>query len=276
MRMLEWLANVLTSREFLAVTSAATLGGLTATLVSLRLALRSISDGRTIIENSSQLVNGLRSVGDSLTTHRVGELPDCTDVIARLVADAQKSIEITAVHPGAGIFSAPEAWVRLSNALNERQSQKVAVELLFGTRAVRMKLVEAQYSEAFADWLAWSRNPANAARLELFAKRYHHSRPTFDDAKEFAVFGLDTDERIVREVFWAAKIEYTDAFVPLVSWIKDDNEAFFAIANNRGRATGFITRDQNMIQSLKSVRDLYPRVGQHPQCGSPADADVPG
>jgi hypothetical protein len=260
MHIVEWLASLLTSKEFIAFTSAATVAGLVATLVSLRLALRSISDSRTIIAKSTHLVEELRAVGNSLTTHRVGEVPDYIDVIVRLIADARKTIQITTIHPGPGIFSAPEAWVRLANALNERQSQKVAVELLVASRAARKAALEAQFSDAIGDWVRWLSNPDNTMKAELFARRYKYDKRNFADVSEFVTFSLDVQERTIREVYWGAHVEVTDDFVPLISWITDDTEAFFAIANNRGRNTGFITRDQNMIQSFKSVRDRYSRV----------------
>lgn len=268
------LATFLTSKAFLAFTSAATLCGLILTLVSLRLALKSITDGKTIVANSARVLKGLKDVGDSLTTHRVGELPYCVDIITALVASAQRTLQITTVFPAVGIFSAPEGSAKLAHAI-QLQADKLSIDLLFASRAARMEFITTQYAAAFADWPAWSSAPENTTRLVLFAKHYHHTSRSFATAHEFAEFGLAVDEKIVRDVYWAAtNIETTDAFIPVISWIKDDDEAFFAIANNRGYATGFITRDLNIIQSLKSVRDRYPRCAP-PAVGLAGPATLP-
>jgi len=237
----------LRSPEFSAIGSIATLGG-------LWLAWKAIVDGKALSKN-------LRDVEKSLSTRRVGEAPDLAGVIAELVVKAKVSIQITAIFPVVAIYRNPQAWVALENALRERQTHGVKVELLYSSREQRWSAMQLQYADAFKDWAKWSANPVNAARLEAFTKRYECKHYPFQKAEQFLEFILEVQADIVSHLYWTAPPKITDDFVPVITWIIDggtpEAEAFFAVTLSEGKTIGFVTRDQHLIGSFQSVRDLY-------------------
>jgi hypothetical protein len=252
--MVVWLSNLFTSPIFIIVTSTATVVGLIATIVSLRLALRSISDGK-------KFVRGLSAVQKSLTTRRVGESPEYGGVVARLVRQAKQSVQITQTFPVIGIYSGPEIWLELEHALMGCQARNVPVYLLVGSRSARKEALEIQFADCGgANWKQWADRPENSKKLAFFAKRYGYANAVFDTSVQFIEFCLDVQDQVIKQVFYDARKEVTDAFIPLPCWIRDDTEAVFAIANSRGRNTGFVTRDQHLISSFKELRGRYPRV----------------
>jgi hypothetical protein len=255
--MFEGAIRILSSSAFVAFASVVTIIGFVAALLSLRLGLRSISDGRAVLD-------GLKEVGESLTTHRVGESPHYIDSVTKLVRSAKTSLKITTIFPSIGVYTLPAEWVHLESALRECQSRNVRIELLLATRQARKQALKTQFSAAIADWNEWSKQPANDEKLRFFAKRYEYGRYPFEDSNAFIEFSLDVQDKVLKDTYWSASVQETDTFVPLLSWVADSSEAFFAIANIEGRNTGFSTRDQNLIRSFESVRGRYPTLVAKP------------
>ena len=272
--MLEWIEHILTSQGFVMFVSLATVIGLMITLYSLRLTLHSVAGSETLIdtsrstlarieaigENSEKTLMELKEVGESLTTHRIAESPNYTTEITKLVSKAKESLHITTIYPTNGIYSAPDSWDDLENALIKCQRIPgfVVSICLSGSREARKNALELQFSAASeSGWAEWSSQPPNAVLLPRFARRYRYKHEAFKDFAAFIEFSLDVQDRILEEVYWQAKPDETDQFIPLLSWIIDGSEAIFAIANSNGKSTGFLTRDQNMIDSFESVRKRY-------------------
>ena len=166
-------------------------------------------------------------------------------------------MEITAILPGIGYFSSPPGWVDLASALQKCQANGVRVSLLVGSRESRRSDHHVRFAEARKDWNRWKASADKAKLLEQFARRYHYADPVFSTPKDFEEFCLDVDERIIGEVFSMAELKVTSNFIPVMSWIIDGHIAIFAIMHSGGRNTGFVTRDQNLIQSLRDLRPRY-------------------
>jgi hypothetical protein len=130
--MLESLLRPFTSPTFVVLVSMATLAGLIATLVSLRLALRSISDSKNIVAE-------LKAVENSLTTRPIGESPTYCKDVTELVRDAKECMQITTMFPVIGIYSSPArvtvapTW---ANNLRQQSAVGIAASMLFITHGV--------------------------------------------------------------------------------------------------------------------------------------------
>jgi hypothetical protein len=242
------------SPAFIFVTSVSTLLGLIAALYSLRLARLSLADGK-------RMGDGLNAVHNSLTTRPAGESPEYCKDVTQLVQGARKSIQITSVYPQIGLYLSPNGWLHLEHEIRDRIYQGVKVELLVSSERRRREALEVQFPHnSPAQWAQWSNGPVEKQRLQFFAKQYGFEKEAFDNCAEFIAFCLRMQRRVIEQVFARAVIEETDAFVPLITWVVDDREALFAIANIRGRNTGFMTKDRNLIASFQEVRLRYPRV----------------
>jgi hypothetical protein len=274
------LWQFLGSKEITPWLNTISLVSLVPTLAGVYFALRSLKDGRELmqkigsvsqdltalqtkteesVENSMKLAEGLGEVANSLTTHRIGESPLYVDYVTGLVKTARESIEITAILPGIGYFSYPEGWVHLANALQERQQNGVDVSILIGSRGARRADHYVRFADGKRDWESWAAIPKNQMLLQLYCRRYRHSKLTVDSAEEFEQLCLRVDEMIIEDLFSLSHVEFTDDFVPIISWIVDGTNAFFAIGNSKGKNTGFATRDQNIIASLSNLRERYQR-----------------
>jgi hypothetical protein len=61
---------------------------------SLELTIKTIHDSEKLSRDSKKMIDGLREVGESLTTHRVGESPAYASILARLISESNKSLKI--------------------------------------------------------------------------------------------------------------------------------------------------------------------------------------
>jgi hypothetical protein len=223
-----------------------------ATLAGLVLAVRARA-------NEKQVGVKLHSVSDSLTTRPLGESPAFGAEVAALVRRARKSLQITAAIPTIGAHSAPDVWLQLEHALKDCQARGVKVDLLTATRNARRRVLATSIAEwDGGNWRAWSERPEHREKLASFARRYRRRTERFATRAEFVEFSLQVLDEITAATYWDTPPQYTNDFISFSCWVRDNSEeAVFAFVNEKGRNSGFVTRDRSLIQAFTEARNRY-------------------
>jgi hypothetical protein len=203
--------------------------------------------------------NALLEIRGALSTRYLGQFPTYVGDIADVVASARKRLDIVCDFPAYARFSDPVAWSQYRSALQAAQSRGVNVSLVCLDHEIAHELRNQQFAAERQRWEKW--RSKNIARLQALLEdageqRYQAESLGFE---EFISVLDEENRKMIQAGFPKAVIRYSQANMPVCSWIADGANAVFTVTVYTGGVLehGFRTVDNKLITALRDMQRSY-------------------
>jgi hypothetical protein len=252
------------------VTFAIAIVGLLVTIYALRQGFDQAMKFETVSETASDTLDRLELVMEALPTRVLGEWPEALLRQAEFITRTERYLKIVVDVPSYGIFTDFEGHQAYQRALEDCLLQGHELSMIFMTKESRRHLNEEFATQKERSWA----QPYAAEVLDWYAraKAYNPTLPkptdfegyldVLEHTNQHAVTRLENaartgSDRVGRKLFTRRE---TETMFPLYIWVRDGEEAIFAVAMislGVTREIAFITRDLGLVNALEAAYDRY-------------------
>lgn len=223
-----------------------------------------------INQAASDTLDRLELVTEALPTRVLGEFPEVLERHAEFIERTERYLKIVVDVPSYGIFSDFAGYQAYQRALEDCLLHGRDLSIIFLTKMGRRKL-----NEEFATQEARSWAPQYAEGVREWHTRAKAYDPTLPEATSFDEYlnvlehtnehalkrlenaAMTGSDRVGRKLF---TLRETSSMFPLYLWVRDGEEAVFAVAMlsvGIAREIAFITRDLGLVKALEAAYDRY-------------------
>jgi hypothetical protein len=239
--------------------------GIAGTFVALGLAFDQYRKARETINDLNKVAQELTSVKESVLTYYIGVFPDFLDNIVEMLTPRAKELIIFCDYPGYGIFSEREKFDHYIHQIRQQDVNEAKIRFTYLHRHRREKLHLEQFG-VISNWEAWKQDSDNERKIKCFLDDTYGEGQTIETITEedFNELLIGADQKVLDKHFSSAEKIEINLPMPLYFWIRDSEEAIFAIATMSGGVieVAFHTRDHNLITALKHIFDRYTKEEQ--------------
>jgi hypothetical protein len=265
----------LTTTQVLNLVTYVTFGlavvGLLVTICALRQGFDQARQVGNVSKAANATLERLELVTQALSTRVLGEWPEVLHRQAELIKRTERYLKIVVDVPSYGIFSNFDGHLTYQLALEDCLLHGHELSAIFLSKESRRKLNEEFFAPQEAK--SWAQPFADAVReWHTRAETYDPTLPESTNFEEYLDALEHINQHTLKRLENAARtgsdraghklftLRETDTMFPLYLWIRDGQEAIFAVAMlsfGIQHEIAFITRDLRLVNALEAAYDRY-------------------